>query len=214
MIPLTSPYRTVILAGGDFPRHPLPLSFMRDASQIICCDGATEALLNYGLEPDYITGDLDSLSHSLQQRFGYCIHRNTCQNTNDLTKAVNFCVEKQWKEITIVGATGKREDHSIGNISLIPDYADYAQVQLITDYGVFVPLKESGHFESYAKQQVSIFSITPQTLFTLRGLKYPLTKQKLPQWWTGTLNESTGDDFYIEMDCGKALLFRVFPKSF
>ena len=201
-------YSTIILANGTFPRQQLPLSFLRQASRIICCDGAADNLLKYGLKPDYIVGDLDSLSEELKQHFKYCLHCDTCRETNDLTKAVKFCVENRWNELTIVGATGKREDHSIGNISLIADYAEYAKVQLITDYGVFNPLLKSGHFESFAGQQVSIFSITPNTIFTFRGLKYPLTKQTLSQWWTGTLNEALGNDFFVEMDYGKALVFR------
>ena len=207
-IPFISPYATVIVANGAFPQHPLPLSFMREASRIVCCDGATEALLDFGLEPDYIVGDIDSLSQELQQRFSYCLHYDSCQETNDLTKAVKFCVERQWDEITIVGATGKREDHCIGNVALIADYADYAKVQLITDYGVFVPLLKSGLFQSFAGQQVSIFSITPDTVYTLHGLKYPLTAQTLSQWWQGTLNEAIDNEFFVEMDCGKALIFR------
>ena len=208
IIPFTYPYDTVIVANGTFPRHPTPLSFLRNASRIICCDGATESLLGYGLEPDFITGDMDSLSQTLKQRYSQRLHHDTDQETNDLTKAVNFCTERQWNKITILGATGKREDHSIGNISLLLDYAANAQVQMITDYGVFMPLSCSGCFESFAGQQVSIFSITPDTIFTFQGLKYPLSKQTLTSWWQGTLNEALGNEFYIEMDCGKALIFR------
>ena len=208
VIPHIQPFLTVIVAHGDFPRNPVPLSLLHEASQIVCCDGATESLLGYGLEPDYIVGDLDSLSQDLQQRYCHCLHHDPDQQTNDLTKAVSFCMERQWNEITILGATGKREDHSIGNISLLADYAEYARVQLVTDYGVFTPLLQSGCFESYAGQQVSIFSLTPDTVFTFHGLKYPLTEQTLSSWWQGTLNEALGDEFTIEMNHGKALVFR------
>jgi len=207
-IPLIYPYRTVILANGTFPGHPVPLSFLNKASCIICCDGATENLLEHGLAPDFIVGDLDSLSPTLQHRFSHCIHHDPDQNTNDLTKAVYFCIQRKWDEITILGATGKREDHSIGNISLLVDYAVNVKVQLITDYGVFLPLLKSERFESFAGQQVSIFSLTPETIFTFHGLKYPLTKQTISSWWQGTLNEALGKEFCIEMDKGKALVFR------
>jgi len=207
-IPFVYPYHTVILANGTFPGHPVSLSFLYEALRIISCDGATEYLLEYGLEPDFIAGDLDSLSPTLQQRFNHCLHHDSDQNTNDLTKAVNFCIQRQWNEITILGATGKREDHSIGNIALLADYAANAKVQLITDYGVFMPLLKSERFESFAGQQVSIFSLTPDTVFTFRGLKYPLMKENISLWWQGTLNEATGAEFYIDMDKGKALVFR------
>ena len=208
VIPHIQPFLTVIVANGDFPLHPVPLSLLHEASHIVCCDGATEALIGNGFKPDYIVGDLDSLSQDLQQRYRHCLHHNPDQCTNDLTKAVGFCMERQWNEITILGATGKREDHSIGNISLLADYAEYARVQLVTDYGVFTPLLQSGSFECYAGQQVSIFSLTPDTIFTFHGLKYPLTEQILSSWWQGTLNEALGDEFTIEMNHGKALVFR------
>ena len=209
-IPLISEYSTVVLANGVFPQHPFPLSFLRKGKRIICCDGAAEALLENGVEPDYIIGDMDSLSQELQQRFSHCLYYDNDRNTNDLTKAINFCAERQWNEITIIGATGKREDHSIGNISLLADYAEYVKVQMITDYGVLVPLLESSHFESFVGQQVSIFSITPDTIFTFQGLKYPIKEGKITQWWYGTLNEALGSDFFIEMNKGKALVFREF----
>jgi thiamine pyrophosphokinase len=211
IIPFTYPYHTVVIANGTFPRHPVPLAFLREASHIICCDGATEALLEYGPEPDYIVGDLDSLSQELQQRYSHCLHHNPSQDDNDLTKAVNFCAERNWSEITILGATGKREDHSIGNISLLANYAGYAKVQMITDYGVVMPLLQSGRFECFAGQQVSIFSLKPDTVFTFHGLKYLLTGETLSQWWQGTLNESIDAEFTIEMDRGKALVFREHP---
>ena len=207
-IPLIYPYHTVIIANGAFPRHPVPLSFLRKASRIICCDGATESLLKCGFEPDHIVGDLDSLSQKLQRHFSHCLYHDPDQCTNDLTKSVKFCEERGWNEITIVGATGKREDHSLGNISLLTDYAASIEAQLITDYGVFTPLLQSGNFESFAGQQVSVFCLTPDTVFTFRGLKYPLTGQTLASWWQGTLNEAIGNEFSIFMDHGKALVFR------
>jgi len=208
IIPFLYPYYTVIVANGQFPEHSIPLSFLHKAERIICCDGATEALLNFGMEPDYIVGDLDSLSQKLQSRFKNILNHNPDTECNDLTKAVNFCVEKNWTEITILAATGKREDHCLGNISLIADYAEKINVQMITDYGTFIPLLHSGQFESLAGQQVSIFSLTPETVFTFKGLKYPINEQRLFQLWQGTLNEALGSEFQIEMNCGKALVFR------
>lgn len=211
--PLIYPYHTVILANGTFPGHPVPVLFLHQASRIICCDGATDNLLEHGLSPDFIVGDLDSLSPGLQSRFSHCLHHDPDQNTNDLTKAVNYCIQMQWTEITILGATGKREDHSIGNISLLTEYAANANVQLITDYGVLTPLLKSERFECFAGQQVSIFSLTPGTIFSFHGLKYPLSKQIISSWWQGTLNEALGAEFMIEMDYGKALVFRQHQQS-
>ena len=78
---------TVILANGKFPDHPTPLNYLERAKRIICCDGAADALVNYGLEPEAIVGDCDSLSPWVIKKFGDRIFRDLEQETNDLTKA-------------------------------------------------------------------------------------------------------------------------------
>ncbi|MDR1526146.1 MAG: thiamine diphosphokinase, partial [Dysgonamonadaceae bacterium] len=206
MIPLLQNFKTVILADGSFPEHEIPLLFLENACRIICCDGATAKLLAFGREPDAIVGDLDSISDELKHRFHPILFPNPDQETNDLTKAVRFCTQHGWKEITILGATGKREDHTLGNLSLLCDYAKTLQVQLLTDYGVFIPQSKSNVYESYPGQQVSFFSLTPATLFTTQNLMYSLKNQPLTSWWQGTLNESIAEWFGIGIDRGEILV--------
>ncbi|MDL2224316.1 thiamine diphosphokinase [Bacteroidales bacterium OttesenSCG-928-M06] len=209
MIPLLQDFKTIILANGGFPQHQVPLSYLHSADRIICCDGAIINLLKAGLEPDYIVGDLDSIYQVLKDRFASILHHDPDQETNDLTKAVQFCIKNNWRQITILGATGKRDDHTIGNLSLLPDYMEEVEVQLFTNYGVYNPqITSSSVYKSYPEQLVSIFSLTPSTLITCEGLMYPLDNRQLTSWWQGTLNEATQDSFSIDMDQGKLLVFR------
>ena len=203
-------FQTIILANGAFPQHKIPLRYLKNANRIICCDGSTQSLLDFGLEPDFIVGDLDSISTELKNRFSDILRHNPDQETNDLTKAVEFCIGNGWKEITILGATGKREDHTLGNLSLLTEYIEKADVQLLTDYGVFVPQLETTAYESYPEQQVSIFSIDTDTQFTTDNLLYPLSGRKLKSWWEGTLNEATTESFTIKIAKGKVLIFREY----
>ena len=113
---------TVIVADGIFPHHEIPLGYLKNAERIICCDGSAQNLILAGMQPDAIVGDLDSLSDDLANRFADRIFLDESQDTNDLTKAVSWCSEMGYKDIVIVGATGKREDHTIGNISLLVEY--------------------------------------------------------------------------------------------
>jgi len=205
-------FPTVVLADGEFPKNEIPLAVLRNAERVICCDGAVENLLAFGREPDFIVGDLDSISESLKTRYSSILYHFAEQETNDLTKSVNFCFSRGWKEITILGATGKREDHTLGNLSLITNYAENGKIQLLTDYGVFTPQLSSATYESVAGQQVSIFSLLPETRFTTRGLVYPICNRGLTSWWQGTLNEATGNEFTIEINSGKVLVFRLFTQ--
>ncbi|MFH0841581.1 MAG: thiamine diphosphokinase [Bacteroidota bacterium] len=201
---------TVILADGSFPVHDIPLSCLRDAARIICCDGAADSLVLYGLEPFAIVGDCDSLNPEIVEKYYDKIYRDDDQETNDLTKAVLWCREAGYGELLITGATGKREDHTIGNISLLAEYIKTVRVIMVTDTGIFYPLTESCLVPSAKGQQVSLFAIDPETEITTSGLKYPLNKRKLRNWWEATLNEATGDQFGLEFDRGVVIVYLVF----
>ena len=210
MIPLIQNFKTIILANGNFPKHKIPLELLFSAEQIVCCDGAARNLLNTGLKPDFIIGDLDSISEEIKNQFASILLYRTEQETNDLTKAVQFCFENNQTEITILGATGKREDHTLGNLSLLTDYAEKGTVQILTDSGVFTPLLETSTLESYPGEQISIFSLEPETMFTFHNLLYPVKNRKLTSWWQGTLNEAEDHWFTISFDKGKVLVFREY----
>lgn len=173
---------TVILADGNYPVHGIPLLYLMEARHIICCDGSAKSLIAAGLEPEAIIGDLDSLDTGIAERFAERLHKESEQDTNDLTKAVRWCINKRYKEIVILGATGKREDHTIGNISLLAEYAKEINVIMVTDTGTFIPLLKSSVVKSFPGQQVSVFSVNPETEITSGGLKYRLENLKLKNW--------------------------------
>ncbi|NDV58878.1 thiamine diphosphokinase [Bacteroides sp. 519] len=194
----------VILANGEFPTHPLPLYFLHNSPFVVCCDGAANQFIAQGYTPNAIVGDGDSISPENRKKFADILFINNDQETNDQTKAVNYCVSQGKKHIIIVGATGKREDHTLGNISLLMDYMEYANVEMVTDYGVFTPVKDSGNFECMPSEQISIINFGA-TGVRGENLVYPLSD--FTNWWQGTLNECTGNNFIIHAT-GRYLVFR------
>ena len=183
---------TVIIANGEFPTHHNPISCIESASYTVCLDGALQASLNNNITPNIIIGDGDSISDSLKEQYAHSLLLYTDQDTNDLTKAVNYCIEKGKRKIKVVAATGKREDHTLGNIFLLLEYMNKVEIEMITDFGVFTPISSTTKFESMAGQQVSIFNIDNSPI-TSHNLKYPLNSMVLDNLWKGTLNESLGE---------------------
>ncbi|MDR0695095.1 MAG: thiamine diphosphokinase [Prevotellaceae bacterium] len=199
----------VILADGEFPTHAIPLQALESADAIVCCDGAAGKLCAYGKTPDYIAGDLDSLPDELKTRFAGRLYCVASRETNDLTKAVDFCLQRGAAQLKILGAGGLREDHTIANVSLLADYAAKCHVEMITNYGTFVIISKTSTLESAAGQQVSIFSLTPSAKISSTGLKYPLRRQCLDSWWKGSLNEATGARFTLSFNKGIFIVFRT-----
>lgn len=197
----------VILANGEYPMHELPLRILSESAFVVCCDGAANEYIARGHTPDVIIGDGDSLSPDNKIRFAPIILQIADQETNDQTKAVQYLQSKGYKKIAIVGATGKREDHTLGNISLLIDYMKSGiEVRTFTDYGVFIPVKDSQTFASHAGQQVSILNFGAKGLKG-EGLVYPLSD--FSNWWQGTLNEATSNEFTIHCT-GDYLVFLTY----
>ncbi len=201
---------TVIVADGTFPQHKIPLEYLKNAERIICCDGSAGNLILAGFTPDAIIGDMDSLSEDLANRFADRLFPDNDQETNDLTKAVFWCKSMGYTDIVIIGATGKREDHTIGNISLLAEYEKDINVKMITDTGIFIPISESSSLKSSPGQQISIFSINPETEITSEGLRYPLSRTRIKNWWAATLNEALGESFFLEFRDGRLIIYLKF----
>lgn len=189
---------TVIIADGRFPTNEVPLAYLQKAKRIICCDGAIDYIDKISVKPDVIIGDMDSASQKNLEKYKDIIIRNSDQNTNDLTKAVNYCVSKGYANIVLLGATGYREDHALGNISLLADYSEIADVKMITNFGTFTCFRKTQSFPSFIQQQVSIFCLDPTTKMSSIGLEYPLNNVDFNAWWKGTLNSSLGESFRLE----------------
>lgn len=203
---------TVILADGAFPAGKEALEYLENARQVICCDGAARSLVAYGREPDRIVGDLDSLSEEFKKRFADRIEQVSEQESNDLSKAFRYCCSQGYTDIVILGATGKREDHTLGNLSLLSIYAESVpDIKIVTDYGYFTVAKRSGTFQSFAGQQISIVPLTGKAVVTSQGLKYPMDKLELKLWYQATLNEAKGTEFKLDFpeNC-ELLLYRTF----
>ena len=201
----------VVLCAGDFPTHDIPLCVLRDAPYLCCCDGAAVQAVSHGLQPDAIVGDGDSLPDDFKRQYSGIIHLVSEQEYNDMTKATRHCIRRGARRIAYVGATGKREDHTMGNISLLAYYLDSLSVQpvMLTDYGFFVPASGSRTFGSFARQQVSIFNVSSRSIVS-EGLRWP--SYAYSALWQGMLNEAEADTFTLRAD-GTYIVYRTYePK--
>ncbi len=199
--------RVVILADGAFPRHRVPLRALNEADFIVCCDGAAAALVAHGLVPGQIIGDLDSVEAGIAERYSDRIVRDTDQESNDLTKAVRWCSSRGISSVEIVGATGRREDHTLGNISLLADYGRMLNVRMLTDTGVIFPEYGRCSVATAPGQCFSVFSLDGGVRLTATGLQYPVSDLLLGSWWTATLNTATGSRVELLLSPARLIIY-------
>ena len=199
----------LIIANGEFPSHSIPLEILTKANCIVACDGAADTLLDKGYIPDIILGDLDSISEDSKKKFENSIIEIYDQSQNDLRKAFNYAIEHNIHDISIIGASGKREDHMIGNIFSLLDYKDL-NIKLFTDTGFFSCIHDEQTIDSFKGQQVSIFSVDPTIKITSTNLKYNFNNTNLSYIYLGTLNESTSCNFKLKISHGSLLVFQAY----
>ena len=182
-------HRTVVLAAGDFPRKGgAAWKLLAGATRVVACDSAADAYRRrFRKWPTVIIGDLDSFSRPNLFRFPSSLIPVPDQDTNDLEKALAYCVQQGWRDPVIVGATGKREDHSLGNVFRALAYG----CTIVTDHGRFVPVHDKTTLTVAKGAAISIFAPDPKTRMTSKGLQWPLAPVKFRNLYCATLNRAT-----------------------
>lgn len=180
---------TVILAAGDFPRKGGEAwNLLAGAKRVVACDSAADAYRRrFGRWPTVAVGDMDSAKAAVAASSGCRVVRVEGQDDNDLAKAVAYCRREGWKTPVILGACGKREDHAIGNVFRALEFG----LEIVTDFGRFVPVCGRKTFRVSPGVAVSVFAPDPTTQMTSRGLEWPLDGVRFRNLYCATLNRAT-----------------------
>lgn len=177
--------RTVIISGGRIERD-FALSFLENETfeQFIAVDNGLGFCYDNQIKPTWIVGDFDTAAPELveyyQTQTDIPIRRfNPVKDSTDSQIAIELALELGSSEITLLGGTGTRMDHVLGNIQslmlakkkgvscVILD--EYNRIQLIDGE---TRLKKSEQYGKY----VSLLPLTTEvTGVDLTGFKFNLT---------------------------------------
>ena len=145
---------------------------------------------------------MDSLSESMKRRYADIIVKVDEQEHNDQTKAFRWAIENidDISDIHILGATGEREDHTIGNISLLMEYARMydlegmgINVEMVSDNSTIFAVTDSFDMDCGTGRKISIMTPDNSLRIKSEGLEWPLDEVVFDNWWKATLNRATQD---------------------
>ena len=197
----------VLIANGEFPTHKKPLEIIKKNKYIICCDGAADLLIKFGQNPNIVIGDLDSIDPNTAYPLIEKVIDIKDQNNNDFRKALHWISENiNLNTLFILGATGLREDHTLGNLTTFSYQEFNFNIEILTDTGIFYIINSSKTINSFKGQYVSIFSANPNQRITTKGLKYELNNSTLDTLYSGSLNVSKKNQITIETSAKQPLL--------
>ena len=195
----------IVIANGSFPSHPIAKNYLNKSGTIICTDGAADKLIDSGKNPDIIIGDFDSTSIKGKNRTGKWIETPD-QNKTDLEKTFEWCIMNNIKKIVLLGSSGKREDHTIGNLFTLAKYHDEIQCEMITNHAKIICVSGKNYIFADTNQNISIIATEPIERITIDGLQYNMKNESLLPSTRAISNKAISDKFYLE-STGKVLVF-------
>lgn len=183
---------------------------------IIAADSGMELLHRLGIDPDMIVGDFDSVSEKVLEEYREKEHieismLDPVKDDTDTEHAIREAIRWGAKHITILGGTGTRLDHVLGNINLLGiGIEENVEIELLDPHNR-VRMLDHGITLSKRKQYGKFFSLIPYTDevkgVTLSGVKYPLDHYNMSGFNSlGISNEITEMTAEIAFEEGLLLL--------
>ncbi len=176
--------KCVIVSGGDAPRKSDLNKHLNGASLFIAVDGAADLLDRWGLLPHYIIGDMDTAASGSLSRLedggAAAIKLPREKNETDTQAAIDFALASGADDIVLLGATGGRFDHAMGNIAMLVRAARAdVRCRIIDKTNEMWAATGEHDVHGRAGQTVSIIPLTGDLIVNATNLEYPLQNLKL-----------------------------------
>ncbi len=162
---------------------------------IIAADGGANLLLQKGIQPTAIIGDLDSLDRSLKIEAEVTLLHLAEQQTTDFEKCL-YSIEAPM--FLALGFTGRRFDHTLATLHAMAKYCGRKRVLLVGSDDISFVQQGELTLATEIEQVISIFPLSPIEFASSEGLKYPLDGLRFDIGTKiGTSNVATGDEVWI-----------------
>ena len=177
--------RALIVSGGKAPSEELLREYLMGAEIVIGADKGCEALLKHNIVPTYILGDFDSASKetiSKLEEMGVCKFKYKAEKDyTDTELAFNLALDKGASEIIMLGVTGTRYDHTLGNIGLLLKALNLNINAKIVDENNIIYLINKNIILNGKPGDIISLQAYFQTVksLTIKGAKYELNKYDL-----------------------------------
>ena len=206
--------RAVIIAGGRAGDQGWQ-RWVRAGDWIIGADGGAARALAWGLVPELVIGDMDSLPEtahsSLEAQGCRFVEHPRAKDETDLELALQSAVKEGAQEIVVLGALGGRLDHTLANVLLLalPAFegvpiriADGEQEAILARGGEAIRLQgESGDLVSLLPLGGDARGVSTEGLvWALRGDTLQFGSSR------GVSNEMTGTEARIQVGEGILLV--------
>ncbi|WWR17168.1 thiamine diphosphokinase [Lachnospiraceae bacterium JLR.KK008] len=214
--------RCILVCAGDLEISEIPV---KPEDYVIAVDGGYLYCQVFGIEPDVMIGDFDSLAetyceqtqpqesgrpHGAEGKKPRVIRLDCVKDDTDTLAAIRHGLENGYREFHLYGALGGRLEHTIANLQCLHFLKNAGAVGYIWDGTVMITLirNESLSFRKEMEGLVSVFAVGGEARgVTEKGLRYALDDAVVRcDFPIGVSNEFTGQKAEIEVRDGSLLI--------
>lgn len=203
--------RVVIMLNGQVPRRDLLDSVVQGVDVLIGADAGALRLREAGLRVDYVVGDFDSVPADLLQSLpADSVVHDPGQDDTDLEKALRLAVSRwQDPQIVVLGTTGDRLDHVLGNVLGAVRYTDRAFIRFVEDGSISYFGNRRVEFQAPVGATVSLLPLGEAEGVRTQGLKWALAGETLSIGTRGVSNVVESSPVVVQWEAGYLVVIRL-----
>jgi thiamine pyrophosphokinase len=164
----------LLVTGGDAPGLDLIKHRIDGCSYICAADSGLDVLISWGMEPDLVVGDMDSISDpAILDRYPGTIRHPADKDDTDTEIGLHELRARGYQRILLIGGGGGRLDHLLAIRALFDK--PWGQDEWLTHRERVVRIVEPTSFAVPKGSTVSVFPLASGAArMASRGLKWPL----------------------------------------
>jgi len=179
--------RAIIFANGKMEVPPPILKDIQSSDLIIAADGGTHHCERWGIMPNVIVGDFDSLVSkevtTFQQAGVEIIQYPAHKDETDLELALQLSLKGEVTDVYILGALDARWDMTIANVLLAANpMFSQVKIRLLDGLQELIILRGEGRIDidGHPGDVISLIALGGDAYgITTYGLEYPLYNETL-----------------------------------
>ncbi|HPG84332.1 MAG TPA: thiamine diphosphokinase [bacterium] len=206
--------KALVIANGPLPSRRRIAGWLDEETLIVCADGGANRARARALIPHLVIGDLDSITPGTAAALaGVETIRVEDQENTDLEKVLDYLLAHGITAAVVLGATGRRPDHTLANFSILAKYHSRLDLLFVDSWCRMEIIDRPVQLDLAPGTTLSMLPLGRCEGVTTHGLAYPLVHQVLePGVRESISNRVSKSPVEISLTVGKLLLFIVDKK--
>lgn len=201
----------VLLIGGAAPPLGQIKPLLESATMIVAADSGFDLALAYGITPDLLVGDQDSMADPgrAERILGNdrIIRFDTAKDETDTEIGLRMLCDRGAGPVAVIGGGGGRLDHLVGILSLFD--RERRPKWWFTDRDEIVEISNREAFQGMKGALCSFFPVgNGPCVMHSEGLKWPLDGLTWNHGDVGISNIAIKDEVVVEMITGRLIMVR------